>query len=65
MSVGPGLQGTALSGMDVVASPGTDIVCDIERERWPLTDDSVGSFFSSRCFEHIRPANMPHLFKEI
>lgn len=52
-------------GMDVVASPGTDIVCDIERERWPLADDSVDAFFSSHCFEHIRSENMPHLLKEI
>ncbi len=52
-------------GVDVIPGSDTDVVCDIEREIWPFGENSIGSVFSSHCFEHVRPESMPHIFKEL
>lgn len=56
-------------GIDIL-QPGAnshdiDLVCDIERERWPLDDGSVSHLFSSHCFEHVSMCNLQHIFKEM
>jgi hypothetical protein len=52
-------------GIDIVQSGDVDIVCDIERSRWPLEDESVCEVFSSHCFEHIEVNNLIHIFSEM
>lgn len=42
-----------------------DIVCDIEKERWPIEDNSVSHIFSSHCFEHVSKESIPYIFKEM
>lgn len=42
-----------------------DIVCDIERDRWPLPDNSCSHLFSSHCFEHVDMRNLPYIFTEM
>lgn len=56
-------------GIDILPPGGNnhdiDIVCDIEREQWPIEDNSVSHIFSSHCFEHVHLANLHHIFKEM
>jgi len=41
------------SGVDVVATPATDIVCDLSRYPWPFHDNSVEHFSCYHVIEHI------------
>jgi hypothetical protein len=56
-------------GIDILLPHGgnhdIDIVCDIERERWPLEDNSVSHIFSSHCFEHVQANSLVHIFSEM
>jgi hypothetical protein len=56
-------------GLDVAAGPAADldvdIFCNIERDRWPVADNSVTHIFSSHCFEHIRHDRIPYVFQEM
>ncbi len=40
------------TGLDRLAMPGVDIVCDLDREPIPLPDDSVDEIFTMHFLEH-------------
>ena len=40
-------------GVDSIAFPGVDVVCDLAREVWPWKDGSVEEAYSSHSREHI------------
>ena len=56
-------------GVDILPPGGNnhdiDVVCDIEREKWPLADNSVSHIFSSHCLEHVDMRNLFHIYKEM
>lgn len=41
------------TGLDRLALPGVDIVCDLDREAIPLADDSVAEVHSRHFLEHV------------
>jgi ubiquinone/menaquinone biosynthesis C-methylase UbiE len=53
----------ALYGVDRLALPGVDYVCDFETDRLPFDDSSVDAIYSSHTLEHV--ANLEHLLCEI
>lgn len=50
-------------GVDRLALPGVDFVCDLELEALPFADNSVDAIYTNHTLEHIR--NLDHLLREI
>jgi len=44
---------TGFKGVDKVKLPAVDFVCDIEREKIPVKDNSVSEVYSRYFFEHV------------
>jgi ubiquinone/menaquinone biosynthesis C-methylase UbiE len=60
---GPRKRDAACIGIDVLLSPGVDIVGDVHEVLTLLPDDSVDSIYSSHFMEHLH--DMGALFKEL
>jgi ubiquinone/menaquinone biosynthesis C-methylase UbiE len=41
------------TGLDIVKLPGVDIVCNLDKEKIPLEDNSVEEVFSMHSLEHV------------
>lgn len=50
-------------GVDIIKSPATDIVCDIESYPLPFSENSVDIIRSNHCFEHI--SNLVNLITDL
>ena len=46
-------------GIDVLPSPVTDLVLDVETEALPFADDSIDYIYSSHAFEHLEKPGSP------
>lgn len=53
----------ATVGVDILALPGVDKVCNFETDPLPFEDNSVDAVYTSHTLEHIR--NLDHLLREI
>jgi SAM-dependent methyltransferase len=51
------------TGLDRLAMPGVDLVCDLDREPIPLPDDSVDEIFTMHFLEHT--ADLLQVMQEI
>lgn len=52
-------------GMDAIAFDGVDIVCNVGKDKWPLSDDSVEEARASHVLEHLTAEERIHFANEL
>ena len=52
-------------GVDSLALPGVDVVCDLRVSPWPWPDNSVDRIFSAHFVEHLTSAERITFFNEV
>jgi 2-polyprenyl-3-methyl-5-hydroxy-6-metoxy-1,4-benzoquinol methylase len=57
------IKGSKVDGMDVLKTKDVDIVCNIEKEKWPINDNTYDVIYARHILEHIE--DLPHVLREI
>jgi len=52
-----------VDGIDKLKTKDVDIVCNIEKEKWPIKDNTYDVIYANHVLEHVD--NLPHVLREI